>query len=62
MTVGLHGLNDKKGPGNTPGNFVESCIAAVLEFQYIFREQKQTLPSPETKVRSITPGKFLNSA
>ena len=51
----------KKGPGNTPGNFVESCIAAVIEFQYIFGEQKQTLPS-HTRVRGITPGEIFNSA
>ena len=60
----MHGLtwrprpfswNDKNGLGNSPGNFVESCIAA-LEFQNIFGEQKQTSPSPKTKVRGITPG------
>ena len=51
--------NDKKGPGLTPGDFVESCIAAMLEFQYIFDEQKQTLPSPQTKVWGITPGEIF---
>ena len=45
----------KKSPGNTQWNFVESCIASVLEFQYIFREQKHTLPSTKTRVQGITP-------
>ena len=49
----------KIGPGNTPWNFVESCIAAILEFQYIFGEQKQTLSSPKTKVRVNTPGEIV---
>ena len=31
----------KKGLGNIPGNFFVSCIAAVLEFQYIFEEQNK---------------------
>ena len=44
---------------STPGNFVESCIAAVLLFQYIFGEQNQTLPSPKTRIRGITPGEIF---
>ena len=34
-------------------------IAAVLLFQYIFGEENQTLPSPKTRVRGITPGEIF---
>ena len=51
----------KKGPGNTPGNFVESCIA-VLEFQYIFGEQNKLCPPLKRGSGVLPPGKFLNAA
>ena len=51
-----------KKTDNIPGNLVESCIATqyyiATQFQYIFEEQKQTLPSPKTRVRDITLGEF----